>query len=71
MRYVAGQYPSHYIDKVLVNGNEIECVAVADTDRGEVIFYPQPLRVMKNKDEVYSRKLKGVVEVVFVDDNRG
>jgi hypothetical protein len=43
----------------------------ADTDRGEVIFYPQPLRVMKNKDEVYTRKLKGVVGVVFVDDNGG
>lgn len=50
--------------KVFVNGNEINNVVIADTTRGEVIYYPTPLRLHKRKrDETYTRKLRGNVTV--------
>jgi hypothetical protein len=49
---------------VFVNGNKIEGVAWADTKNGVAVFYPQPIRVKRGTDEVYTRKLRGKVEVV-------
>lgn len=49
---------------VFVNGIKAENVIIADTVRGEVIYYPQPTREHKNKPgEIYSRKLRGHVTV--------
>lgn len=52
--------------KVFVNGNAIDKVIYADTVKGIVIYYPTPLRVRKGTEEVYSRKLKGVVTVELI-----
>jgi len=49
---------------VFVNGNFVECAVYADTRLGFVIYTPRPFRRAKNKDYVYTRKLKGRVEVV-------
>jgi hypothetical protein len=52
--------------KVFVNGNEIDGVIYADTIKGVVEFCPMPLRIHKTKkDCVYTRKLRGKVEVEF------
>ena len=49
---------------VFVNGVKAENVIIADTDRGEAIYYPVPVRLHKNKPgEIYSRKLRGDVTV--------
>jgi len=49
---------------VFVNGNKISGAIIADTKRGEVIFAPEPLRTHKTKkDEIYYRKLRGIVTV--------
>lgn len=48
---------------VYVNGNLIAQVVWADTRTGIVWFAPTPLRVKKNGDEVYCRRLRGQVEV--------
>lgn len=53
--------------RAFLNGIEIPEVMVADIRRGEIIFAPQPVRVMKNGDRVYTRKLKGVVTVEYID----
>jgi hypothetical protein len=62
----------HYVDdgrgkrRVFVNGNEIKRCVWADVKRGIACFYPYPFRVHKRKrDEVYSRKLRGVITVEF------
>lgn len=49
--------------KVFVNGNEIDNVIFADTEKGIVEFVPLPARVKKNSDTVYTRKLRGSVTV--------
>ena len=49
--------------KVFVNGNEIPHVFYADTKKGIVRFSPEPIRIKKNSDYVYSRVLKGEVTV--------
>ena len=50
--------------KVFVNGNQIEGVFFADTQRGIVRYHPRPFRVHKRrKGELYERTLKGRVEV--------
>jgi hypothetical protein len=52
------------IRDVFVNGIKVDGVCWADTMRGMVVYYPEPVRVKKNSDRVYSRKLRGHVEVV-------
>lgn len=53
--------------KVTVNGNEIDRVVWADTDRGLLVYYPSPVRPHKKKrDEAYSRRLRGKIEVTFI-----
>ncbi len=52
--------------KVFVNGNLTDKVIYADTVKGIVIYYPAPLRVKKGTEELYSRKLKGIVTVEFI-----
>lgn len=53
--------------KVLVNGNEIKRCVWADVKRGVACFHPHPLRTHKRKrDEVYTRKLRGVITVEFI-----
>lgn len=49
--------------RVFVNGNEVESVVSADTDKGVVVYAPKPYRVAKGKDYVYTRKLRGKVTV--------
>lgn len=48
---------------VFVNGNRVESAFYADTRKGIVHYYPQPIRVKKNSDVPYSRTLKGRVTV--------
>ena len=50
--------------RVFVNGLEVDTATVADTEKGEVIYYPKPLRPHKNKkDQPYTRILRGHVTV--------
>ena len=49
---------------VFVNGNKIDSVVWADTKNGVVKFAPRPYRAIKNGDEIYTRELRGKVEVV-------
>lgn len=54
---------------IYVNGNEIPRAVWADTNRGVVVYYPQPVRIHKlRRDEVFTRKLKGVVTVEFLHE---
>ncbi|POQ05528.1 hypothetical protein CXB42_05150 [Pseudomonas syringae pv. syringae] len=51
---------------VFVNGNEIKHVLWCDTATGTVVFVPQPMRVKRNdRDEVYTRRLRGQVRVFY------
>lgn len=61
--------------RVFVNGNEVFFVTRADTAKGVVIYIPQPPRAKKNSDEIYTRKLRGLVTVELssaakIQDNR-
>lgn len=50
--------------EVFVNGNKVDGVFYADTDRGVVRFVPQPGRIKKpERDRVYTRTLRGHVTV--------
>jgi len=63
MRYTHAKHRG-LVKRVMVNGNEIDNVIIADTDRGEVIYYPSPVRLHKVKrDEIYTQKLRGAVTV--------
>lgn len=50
---------------VFVNGNKVDHAIMADTNRGEVLCCPPPIRPMKGKrrGEVYTRMLRGTVTV--------
>ncbi|WP_313135560.1 hypothetical protein [Stutzerimonas nitrititolerans] len=51
---------------VWVNGHKIDGVVWADTRAGVVVFMPRPFRVHRRlRDQVYTRKLRGKVEVVL------
>ena len=52
--------------RVYVNGNLVDYALVADTGRGVVIYAPSPMRVNKKTEEIYTRKLRGKVEVVYI-----
>lgn len=49
--------------KVCVNGNLVDKVFYADTEKGIVKYYPEPVRVKKRTEELYSRTLRGKVTV--------
>ncbi|MGP9823758.1 hypothetical protein ACT048_04685 [Ectopseudomonas khazarica] len=49
---------------VFVNGNRIDNVSWADVRAGVVWFAPEPIRATRRED-VYCRRLRGHVEVVF------
>lgn len=50
---------------VYVNGNKTDFVLWADTRAGVVIYAPHPLRIHRRlRDQVYTRKLRGKVEVI-------
>ena len=51
---------------VFCNGNLVKEATYADTLRGFLLFCPQPVRVAKGKDVVYTRKLKGTITVDFL-----
>ncbi|MNR52239.1 hypothetical protein D3C85_1720430 [compost metagenome] len=53
--------------RVFLNGNEVDSVVFADTDKGVVRYMPKPYRVEKGKDYVYTRELRGVVTVKDMD----
>ncbi|NHB57023.1 hypothetical protein G9F32_03115 [Acinetobacter sp. 194] len=48
---------------VFVNGYSIKHVKWANEEQGLVCFIPMPLQINKRKGEVYSRLLRGKVEV--------
>lgn len=52
--------------KVFVNGNPVERAVFADTSKGVVRYIPQPTRIKKGTDYVYTRTLRGVVTVEAV-----
>ncbi|MCH4563346.1 hypothetical protein MKP05_09410 [Halomonas sp. EGI 63088] len=49
--------------RVFVNGNEVRKAIYADTERGIVRYYPEPIRIKRGTDEVYTRTLRGQVTV--------
>lgn len=49
--------------KVFVNGNPINNVFWANEERGLVCFAPLPVQINKRKGEIYTRLLRGKVEV--------
>ena len=53
--------------RVFVNGNEVSQVIRADDQKGEVTYVPEPVRLKKGSDEVYTRKLRGKVTVKLSD----
>lgn len=55
--------------KCFVNGNLVDNAFYADTVKGFVLYYPTPLKIIKNGDSIYSRRLKGVVTVEYINDN--
>lgn len=56
--------------RVFVNGNEVWHAIWADTKRGVVEYHPIPFRFHKNRrDEIYTRRLRGVVTVELVAGN--
>nr|DAI67089.1 MAG TPA: hypothetical protein [Caudoviricetes sp.] len=53
--------------RVFVNGNELKSCIWADIKRGIACIHPHPLRIHKRKrDEIYSRKLRGVITIEFI-----
>lgn len=50
--------------RVYVNGNEISNVLWADVAAGVIAYAPQPVRLHRLRDEIYTRKLRGVITVV-------
>ncbi|SDF69775.1 hypothetical protein SAMN05216571_101262 [Onishia taeanensis] len=52
--------------EVFVDGHKIDKVCYADTRRGIVDYYPQPIKVDKWGKRVISRRMRGRVEVVQV-----
>ncbi|WP_336654253.1 hypothetical protein [Leclercia adecarboxylata] len=53
--------------RVFVNGNELKSCIWADVKRGIACIHPHPLRIYKRKrDEIYSRKLRGVITIEFI-----
>ena len=53
--------------RVFVNGNEVRQVIRADDQKGEATYVPEPARLKKGSDEVYTRKLRGKVTVKLSD----
>ena len=51
---------------VFCNGNLVKEAIYADTSKGFLLFYPQPVRVAKGKDFIYTRKLTGTITVDFI-----
>lgn len=50
--------------RVFVNGNQIDNVLWCDTAAGVVVYSPGPFKVKRpGRDEVYTRRLRGVVTV--------
>lgn len=58
------------IAKVYVNGNLVDKVFYADTEKGIVKYYPAPLRVNKRAGEMYSRTLRGKVTVELTEAHK-
>lgn len=51
---------------IFVNGNRIKRVLWVNTKQGIVCFAPHPIRTNKRKGEIYTRLLRGNVEVLNV-----
>lgn len=51
--------------RVFVNGNPVDNVLWCDTAAGVCVYSPRPFKVKRpGGDEVYTRRLRGVVTVV-------
>lgn len=51
---------------VFVNGNRVDYVHWCDTEAGVCVYAPSPVKAKRPaRDEIYTRKLRGKVEVVF------
>lgn len=55
------------IAKVSVNGNIASNTFYADTEKGIVKYYPEPIRVNKRTGKAYSRTLRGKVSVELTE----
>lgn len=54
--------------RVFVNGNEVPRAIWADIKRGLVCYTPVPMRLMRNRRELYTRLLRGQVTVEPIND---
>ncbi|HJE69828.1 hypothetical protein [Pseudomonas oryzihabitans] len=54
------------VRRVFCNGYEVKWALWADTQRGLVCYAPQPVKLKRNSDEIYTRMLRGQVTVEFV-----
>ena len=53
--------------RVFVDGREIASPIYADTKRGIVDAYAQPVRLDKHRKRILTRRYRGAVEVVTID----
>ena len=49
------------------NSVEIDEAISVDTSKGEILYAPRPVRVKKNTNEIYTRKVRGKCWVVNGD----
>lgn len=50
--------------RVFVNGNQLDNVLWCDTAAGVCVYAPRPFKVRRPaRDEIYTRRLRGVVTV--------
>lgn len=50
--------------RVFVNGNQVDNVLWCDTAAGVCVYVPRPVKVKRPAhDEIYTRRLRGVVTV--------
>lgn len=56
------------VKRVFVDDKEVDHAFYADTKKGVVRYYPQPLKLHKYGKRVVSRTLHGQVRLEFVND---
>ncbi len=50
--------------RVFVNGNQVDNVLWCDTAVGVCVYAPQPIKTKRPaRDEIYTRRLRGIVTV--------
>lgn len=51
---------------VYVNGKKVENVISVDTEKGEVIVIPEPIKKKWFRDEFRTKKIRGSIKVEFI-----